>query len=193
MGHGLLESEESTDGTPRPRLFHELVRAIDAIARKMEREERLLAMNGGDLDETLREAARAGGVKDVRFLMASGADATADDGEVLWRARDNGHLAVAEALLESGAAFTQGCLNGSLWDAAYGGHTACCELLLDHGADVHYAGDIPLCMAAMNGHLQTAALLLDRGANAWSERAMEEATENAHEPIVELLLERRAA
>ena len=89
----------------------------------------------------------------------------------------DGHLAVAEALLESGAAFSQVCLNSALWHAAYHGHTACCELLLDHGADVHYNQDHSLCYAARHGHLQTAALLLDRGANAWSERAMQYATD----------------
>jgi len=136
------------------------------MARKMEREERLLAMHGGDRNETLAEAARAGGVKDVCFLLASGADATARNGEVLWNACYHGLLAVAEALLESGAAFTQDCLNLSLCYAAYGGHTACCELLLDHGADVHYEGDIPLCHAAWHGHLQTVTFLLDRGADA---------------------------
>jgi ankyrin repeat protein len=193
-GHGLPESEEGAEeGTPRPRLFHELMRIIDAIARKIEREERLLAMNGGALNRTLAEAARAGGVKDVRFLLASGADATARDGEALWSACWQGHLAVAQALLESGAAFTQGRLNFSLWTAAVSGHTACCELTLDHGADVHYDEDSSLCYAAANGHLQTVTLLLDRGADAWSERAMLRATNNRHDAVVALLLERRAA
>ena len=198
LGHGLPESEEGAEGTPRPRLFHELVQAIDAIARKMEREERLLAMNEGRLNETLAEAAHAGGVKDVRFLLASGADAAAEDGEALQRLLQSacffGHLAVAEALLESGAAFTQHRLNLSLsLDAAYHGHTACCELLLDHGADVHYNEEMPLRWAASRGHLQTVALLLDRGADAWSERAMQGATNRHHDAVVALLLERRAA
>jgi ankyrin repeat protein len=177
LGLGLPESEAHAEGTPRPRLFHELVRLIDAMARKLERDERLMTMNGGDRNETLVEAARKGGVKDVRFLLASGADATAEDGWVLQYACQEGHLAVAEALLESGAAFSQVCLNSALWHAAYHGHTACCELLLDHGADVHYNQDHSLCYAARHGHLQTAALLLDRGANAWSERAMQYATD----------------
>ena len=170
------------------------MRIIDAIARKMEREERLLAMYGGALNETLAEAAGlAGGVQDVRFLLASGADATARHGWALRYACINGHLAVAEALLESGAAFTQDCLNLSLWQAAGGGHTACCVLMLDHGADVHYLEDLPLRWAAQNGRLQTVALLLDRGADAWSERAMHRATVNHRDAVVALLLERRAA
>jgi ankyrin repeat protein len=132
-------------------------------------------------------------VKDVRFLLASGADATARNGEALQYACINGHLAVAETLLESGAAFTQDCLNQSLWHAAFHGHTVCCELLLDHGADVHFDEDWPLFFAAWHGHLQTVALLLDRGADAWSEEARLYATDRHQDAVVALLLERRAA
>jgi len=159
----------------------------------MERKERLLAMNGGDLDRTLAEAACEGGLKDVRFLLASGADATAGNGQALKNACREGHLAVAEALLESGAVFTQRCLNDSLFNAAYRGHTACCELMLDHGADIHYGEDMPLRWAALQGHLQMVALLLDRGADAWSEEAMYSAMQHHHDAVVALLLERRAA
>ena len=64
-GHGLPESEEGAEDTPRPRLLPELVRIIDAIARKMEREERLMALNGGRLNATLEEAAaRARGAEE---------------------------------------------------------------------------------------------------------------------------------
>ena len=160
MGHGLPESEEGAEGTPRPRLFHELVRIIDAMARKMEREERLLAMNGGVLNETLGEAVRVGGVKDVRLLLAQGADATAENGIALRYACLHGYLAVAEALMESGAAFTQRCLNLSQHNAASRGHTACCVLMLDHGADVQYNDDLPLCYAARHGQLQMMVTLL---------------------------------
>ena len=152
----------------------------------MEREERLLAMNEG-INKTLCDAALAGGVKDVHFLLASGAVATAEVGEALQVACRDGHLAVAKALLESGAAFSQFCLNQSLWLAASRGHTVCCELMLDHGADVRYLGEAPLCYAAMYGHLQTVTLLLDRGADAWSDRAMQWATYWHHDAVVALL------
>jgi ankyrin repeat protein len=122
---------------------------IDAIARKMEREERLLAMNGGDLAMTLAEAAPAGGMKDVRFLLTSGADAAARDGWALREACRAGRLAVAQALLESGEAFTQvSLLDEGLFRAARGGYSECCELMLDHGADVHYDGDTSLAHSA---------------------------------------------
>jgi ankyrin repeat protein len=195
-GHGLPESEERAEGTPRPRLFHELVRIIDGMARKIlqDREERLLAMHGGRLDETLCDAAEAGGLKDVRFLLARGAHASAQYGQALRLACSNGHHAVAEALLERGAAFSQyDGLDQSLYNAAERGNNACCELLLDHGANVHWWLDGPLRVAAWRGHLQTAALLLDRGASAWSDLAMQSATRNRHDAVVALLLERRAA
>jgi len=152
-------------------------------------------MNGGHVEATLVEATRMGGLKDVRFLLIS---AFIIDGEALTFACANHearwpHLAITEALLESGAAFTQESLGNSLCSAAYYGRTACCELLLDHCADVHHHVDLPLCNAALQGHQNTAAFLLDNGANAWSARAMQWATNNRRDAIVALLLERRAA
>ena len=81
----------------------------DLPARKAEREERLLAFNGGDANETLYEISLRGGGKDARFLLAHGADANHYCWEygvnvsVLLRAARNGHLTVVEALLDAGA------------------------------------------------------------------------------------------
>jgi len=57
----------------------------------MEREKWLRAMNGGNLGETLRDTARAGGLLHVRFLLASGADAGAERGMALYWACHVGH------------------------------------------------------------------------------------------------------
>ena len=56
-------------------ITHDLVLQFDLPARKAEREERLLAMHGGDVNKTLWDICIEGGGKDARFLLAHGADA----------------------------------------------------------------------------------------------------------------------
>ena len=150
-------------------------------------------MNGGNLGRTLRNAARAGGLRDTRFLLAAGADAGAFYGNALYSACKGGHLQVAEALLDAGGTLTVWHRNEALSHAASRGRTACCELLLDRGADIHHGGGFgeTLCWAASHGHLETVAFLLNRGADAWSEPAMRCATEEHHDAVVALLLARR--
>jgi hypothetical protein len=46
-GNGWPESEQGGEGTPRPYIPGDIVRRIDGIARKLEREEQLHAMSGG--------------------------------------------------------------------------------------------------------------------------------------------------
>jgi len=124
-----------------------MVRLIDALARAEERAERLRAMHGGNLGWTLQYAAHAG-LKDVRFLLAAGANAGAENGFALYIACCNGRLQVAEALLDAGDSLTLWHrLIVLLW-AAEGGHTACCELLLARGANIHYGRDSALCQAS---------------------------------------------
>ena len=143
-------------------ITHDLVLQIDLPARKVEREERLLAMHGGDFNWTLREICGEGGGKDARFLLAHGADANHRGGgwTVLSNAAYYGHLSVVEALLDAGA----GEIGEAFWRAADGGRTAVVALLLDRGADVHYEDDHALHWAAYLGHLETVTLLLQRGA-----------------------------
>jgi len=153
-GLGFPASEPDAIGTPRPYLPPELVRLIDEPLRAAERAEMLLAMNGGDLGMTLCDAARAGGLLDVRFLLAAGADAGAVYGDALYHACIGGHPLVAEALLDAGGTLTPHHRNVALLHAASRGHTACCKLLLDRGADIHYRdreGDA-LCWAARYSH-----------------------------------------
>jgi len=130
-------SEPDAIGTPRPCLPPDIVRLIDAIMRAAERAEMLRAMNGGDLGRTLRDAANAGGLLDVRFLLAAGVDAGAVYDRALYAACNGGHLQVAEALLNAGGTLTPLQHNVALRCAARDGRTACCELLLDRGADIH--------------------------------------------------------
>ena len=168
-----------------PGITHDLVLQFDLPARKAEREERLLAMHGGDVNATLWGICNEGGVKDARFLLTHGADANhrGENGMPLLRcAAYNGHLPVVEALLDAGA----GQLGEALLDAAMQGHTAVVALLLDRGADVHYANDQALYNAAYRGHLETAKLLLQRGATA-DTHILATAVANGHHAVADLL------
>jgi len=158
------------------------VQLIDAIARAWEREEILRAMNEGHLGVTLCDAADAGGMQDVCFLLAAGVDAGAERGRALSCACFGGHIRVAEALLNAGGTLTPHHRNEALYVAVNHGRTACCELLLDCGVDIystHYRIEGGLAYvkrircAAWHGNLETVACLLDRGADAWSRRAMQ--------------------
>ena len=192
QGLGFPASEPDAIGTPRPYLPPELVRLVDEPLRALERAEILRTMNGGDLGRTLRNAARAGGLRDTRFLLAAGADAGVEDGWALYEACGGGHLRVAEALLDAGGTLTPRHRNEALHFAAIGCRTACCGLLLDRGADIHHSnGGDSLYWAARRGNLETVAFLLDRGADAWSEQAVRYATMRHHDAVVALLLARR--
>ena len=187
-GGGLPEGKTIPAG-----ITHDLVLQFDLPARKAEREERLLAFHGGDVNATLWDICLEDGGKDARFLLAHGADANhegADEWPVLVRAAEHGHLAVVEALLDAGA----GELGESLFDAACRGHTAVVALLLDRGADVHFENGTPLYTAARYGHLETTTLLLDRGADpnmhpAWSMMTcLRAAREHGHHELAALLV-----
>jgi ankyrin repeat protein len=88
----------------------------------------------------------------------------------LYRAASEGHAAVAEFLLSTGAEVALAGREGGtpIHVASYHGHTRIVELLLAHGADANAPdrlGRGPLHKAAAGGHVKTVQLLLSRGAD----------------------------
>jgi hypothetical protein len=168
-------------------ITHDLVLQFDLPARRMEREERLLAMHGGDVNETLRDICVEGGGMNARFLLAHGADANflrgEDDVPVLLWAAAYGHLSVVEALLDAGAGQLEWAL---VWAVGEGGPTDVAALLLDRGANVHFEDDWALKVAAGGGFLDSARLLLQRGANV-TDRILADAVEYGGEAMADLL------
>jgi Ankyrin repeats (many copies) len=78
---------------------------------------------------------------------------------LLMHAAYNGHLPVAEALLDEGA----GELSQALVCAATGetgGHTAVAALLIDRGADIHLWNDQALYNSVSRGRLEMSEFLL---------------------------------
>ena len=152
---GYEPSRSSRGRCLRPFLPPDIVRLIDALVRRLEHEDTLLRMNGGWLGRTLCEAAAAGGLLDVRFLLLRGADVEATtfhftescarlNWTPLFWAASAGHLAVLTTLIDAGA----GDLEHALSIAAFGGQVAIATLLLDRGVDV---GEQPLNYAVTHG------------------------------------------
>ena len=173
------------------------VRDVDALLERWRREEheaRLLIINNGFLGATLVEAAEAGGLRDVTFLVARGADVNYRfmNRTALEMASFRGHVAVVTVLLDAGALGLE--VDAALLEAARRGQTLFVALLLDRGADVHYTNDWPLQEAAFYGRVETLLFLLERGADihADNERALRMAREGGHEAVIALLLERGA-
>ena len=135
--------------------------------------------------------------------MALMRTSSADD---LWSplhlASANGHLKIAELLVQRGASvdiFNEK-QETPLYQAARNGKVAIARLLIDHGANLHSAdsnGWTPLHAASQRGHLGVVKLLLRRGAdvdvlNKANKTAAELALENGKAEVAKFIAEYKA-
>ena len=159
---------------------------FDLPARKMEREERLLAMNDQRLGLTLSQAAKAGGIKDVRFLLSQ--LGKGEFGGLTGERYGEGYKTYycdyrnfdwPDGIAHQGPAY--GIVNGRT------------HLEVLDADDRHEHGYVftPLVLAAEGGHLEVATALVDAGARNIS-YAFVTAAEAGHLSIVKFLLERGA-
>lgn len=116
-----------------------------------------------------------------------------------------GHEDVCEFLLTMKANVDALSKNGStpLLVASREGHTPVCKALLKHGADADDGGDkgwTPLSVASGEGHVEVCETLLKYNANVqgfsadgrFERSALQEAAEQGHATVVQLLLENKA-
>jgi len=125
-------------------------------------------------DWPLIEAARAGQVNDVRYLISKGVDVNArravDGWTALISAAMQGHSTVVKVLLENGADVHARDIigrTGLAW-AAKMGHIEIVELLLEKGADIEAKdkfGETALIHAVWEGYTAVVNLLLEKGAD----------------------------
>jgi ankyrin repeat protein len=121
----------------------------------------------------------------------------------LHSAAGNGHLAVVQFVVASGADYNTNGINGwtPLQSAAGNGHLAVVEFLIDTGADINRQesnyGWTPFHSAAVNGHLAVVEFLIKKGAdintkgnNGWT--PLQSASGHGHQAVVELINRRGA-
>lgn len=165
-------------------------------------------VKAGDLDIKLIEAAKAGNLPVVESLIKEGANVNAQDiggFTALTAAVREGHLKVAELLLEKGA-------DPEIRGNYYWGETALMmaaqksrpdlvELLLKRGALVDakskHTGSTPLIMASREGDPETVRKLIERGADVNARAkdgstALIRAARRAHWAVCKQLLDKGA-
>jgi ankyrin repeat protein/beta-lactamase regulating signal transducer with metallopeptidase domain len=145
----------------------------------------------------LHMAAHAGKMDIVQLLLAKGADPNIGDirgGTALWYAKDRGHKEIVALLHSQGAKEQEPTI--SLHQAARDGDLEQVKSLISRGADVNTMDDrlvgTPLHLAAYYAHHDVVEFLISKGAdinarNKWNRTAIDEAVDQGHDEIAELL------
>ncbi|MDO5464101.1 MAG: ankyrin repeat domain-containing protein, partial [Akkermansia sp.] len=153
-------------------------------------------------DTQLRMAAKAGNSKQLRLLIAAGANVKKVDRRTyppLYLAIRHDHIECVKLLIEAGADVNKANKDGStpLYWAAEKPNTECVKLLIEAGADVNMATNddsTPLHKAAENGRSECVKLLIEAGADVNmatndDSTPLQKAAENGHSECVKLLIE----
>ncbi|KAF7533147.1 hypothetical protein G7054_g7332 [Neopestalotiopsis clavispora] len=159
-----------------------------------------------DVDEekmtALSWASKAGSTDLVRLLLERGAKSTADvvvggQGPMVAAAL-NGHIDVADLLLDGGVYVDLTTRDTPLARAAGAGYYDMVNLLLSRGANINTtSGQAPLSYAAQKGHLEIVKLLVENSAfpdrpDQYGQTPMCDAAANGHIEVVEFLFWRGA-
>ena len=130
-----------------------------------------------DMMPPLNIGAMKGDLEAVKRLIDAKASIDSDHyyGTPLKLACANGHIKIAELLIEKGADVNaEGNEGGTpLYIVADAGHKEIAKLLIANGADVNAEdefGETPLHRAAREGHKEIAELLIAKGANVNANR-----------------------
>ena len=109
-------------------------------------------------------------------------------------ASENGHVAVVQALIASGAD-VHADNDQALQAASSNGHVAVVQTLLATGADVHANNDYALRFASGDNHIAVVEILLAAGADvhALDNEALRLASEYGHDAVVNILMAASAA
>ncbi|KAJ7586315.1 ankyrin repeat-containing domain protein [Mycena floridula] len=138
----------------------------------------------------LRDAAQAGHLETVKFILEQGADVNLEGGIercALASAARKCNIEVMEYLLNQGA--NPNAHDHILYWAVIGGLEAV-QLLIDKGAYLQAQGQSALETASRQGNLDIAKLLIETGVNPRNEggNALQEACLRGHLEIVKLLV-----
>ncbi len=153
-----------------------------------------------ELNDRLIDAAKNEDIKNVRELLANGADVDAKDknGETAlhWAACD-GRVDVAKILIEKGADVDakSNFNETSLHKAAFYGHVEVVKFLIENGVNVDATNNYwwtVLHEAAFYGHVEVTKVLIEKGADVDAkdknnETAVEIAIQRGYHQIAELI------
>ena len=141
----------------------------------------------------LEEAAEAGDLERVKYLVENGADIYTVDYNALSSASRYGHLEVVKYLVEKGADI-HADIEAALVLASRYGHLDIVKYLVEKGANIHAGNDWALIWSSRFGHLEVVKFLVEHAANihANDDEALIFASRYGHLDVVKYLIENGA-
>jgi ankyrin repeat protein len=117
-----------------------------------------------NLNDQLVEAAEAGDLEVVKYLVTKGVDVTNGENHAVQLASQNGHIDMVKYLISQGADINAGG-NHVVSLASWGGHLEMVKFLVSQGANVNASDNNALFMAAHGGHSEVVKYLISQGAD----------------------------